>query len=84
MSPHTSLYYVVCVSPLYYSLLILEDLNIIRRTLDSSLFPGLDSSIKVHTGFADAHEKYVLPFQLLFPQRRISGSIEPLQASWPQ
>ncbi|KAJ3571303.1 hypothetical protein NP233_g3844 [Leucocoprinus birnbaumii] len=33
------------------------DANIIRRSLNSSLFPGVSSSISVHDGFGDEQEK---------------------------
>ncbi|KAI0075335.1 lipase [Panus rudis PR-1116 ss-1] len=36
---------------------ILTDANIVQRSLDSSLFPGISASIKVHDGFADSHAR---------------------------
>ncbi|PPQ63103.1 hypothetical protein CVT24_005814 [Panaeolus cyanescens] len=36
---------------------LLTDANIVMKTLSTSLFPGISSSIKVHDGFADAHAK---------------------------
>ncbi|TFY56696.1 hypothetical protein EVG20_g8828 [Dentipellis fragilis] len=35
----------------------LTDLDIPMEKLDASLFPGIDPSIRVHTGFADAHAR---------------------------
>ncbi|KAF8997851.1 lipase class 3 family protein [Cyathus striatus] len=35
----------------------LTDIDVPKRTLNSTLFPGVDSSIEVHDGFADEHEK---------------------------
>ena len=40
------------------SLADLTDLDIPLTKLDSTLFPGLSSSIKVHSGFAAEHAKY--------------------------
>jgi hypothetical protein len=37
----------------------LEDGDIIKTTLSSSLFPGISSSIKVDSGFAIAQALYV-------------------------
>ncbi|KAI0339402.1 alpha/beta-hydrolase [Trametopsis cervina] len=34
---------------------LLEDVSFTLTNLDSGLFPGIDSSIKVHSGFAGAH-----------------------------
>lgn len=39
------------------SLPILEDVDIVLEELDQSLFPGVPSSVKVHSGFKDAHAK---------------------------
>ncbi|TFK48454.1 lipase [Heliocybe sulcata] len=36
---------------------IIEDVDIITENLDSSLFPGVPSSIRVHQGFADAQAR---------------------------
>ena len=36
---------------------ILTDANAIFGTLDTSLFPGVGSTVMVHTGFRDAHKK---------------------------
>ncbi|KAJ3476600.1 hypothetical protein NLI96_g11047 [Meripilus lineatus] len=36
---------------------LLTDANIIQRNLNSNLFPGISSSIYVHSGFADQHEE---------------------------
>jgi hypothetical protein len=36
---------------------ILTDANFFLRSLSTSLFPGISSSVKVHDGFADAQEK---------------------------
>jgi hypothetical protein len=33
------------------------DVNIIQRSLDSTLFPGISSDVAVHSGFADEQEK---------------------------
>lgn len=35
----------------------LTDLNIAKRALDPTLFPGVPDGVEVHSGFADAHEK---------------------------
>ncbi|KAI0747156.1 alpha/beta-hydrolase [Daedaleopsis nitida] len=35
----------------------LTDMGFIQRTLDSALFPGIPSYVKVHHGFANEHEK---------------------------
>lgn len=40
-----------------HSLSDLTDVNIVMKNLDSTLFPGVDSSIQVHSGFADEHAK---------------------------
>lgn len=37
------------------SLSLLTDADIIQRNLDTSLFPGIPSSVFVHDGFADQH-----------------------------
>lgn len=34
------------------SLPLIEDADIEKENLDSTLFPGIDSSIEVHSGFA--------------------------------
>ena len=39
---------------------ILTDVDLIFDNLDSSLFPGVSSSVKVHDGFGEAHEQCVL------------------------
>ncbi|KAI0322823.1 lipase [Amylostereum chailletii] len=36
---------------------VLTDVNIKRRKLDTTLFPGISSSIEVHDGFADSQAK---------------------------
>ncbi len=33
----------------------MTDINIGLKSLDSTLFPGVSSSVQVHSGFADAH-----------------------------
>lgn len=33
------------------------DADFTLQNLDSSLFPGIDDSIKVHNGFADSHAR---------------------------
>lgn len=38
-----------------YSLSVLTDANIILSSLSTALFPGVSSSVKVHSGFKDAH-----------------------------
>ena len=38
---------------------VLTDLDFPKEKLDQSMFPGIDSSIEVHTGFADAHARSV-------------------------
>lgn len=43
--------------PSLQSLADLTDLDIPLTNLDSTLFPGLSSSIKVHSGFAAEHAK---------------------------
>ena len=35
----------------------LTDLNIAKRALDPTLFPGVPDGVEVHSGFADEHEK---------------------------
>ena len=35
---------------------ILTDVNFIHINLDSSLFPGVSSNVKVHAGFSIAHK----------------------------
>ncbi len=39
------------------SIPLLVDGDIEPVNLDSTLFPGLDSSIQAHKGFADAHSR---------------------------
>ena len=39
---------------------LLTDANAIHVNLDSSLFPGFSSDVKVHAGFRIAHALYVL------------------------
>ncbi|TFY56837.1 hypothetical protein EVJ58_g7395 [Rhodofomes roseus] len=36
---------------------LIEDADIVPENLDSSLFPGISSSLKAHSGFADAQAK---------------------------
>ena len=38
---------------IWISISVLEDLDIIRQKLDSTLFPGISSDITVHSGFSD-------------------------------
>ena len=38
---------------------ILIDLDFPKEKLDQNMFPGIDSSIEVHTGFGDAHARSV-------------------------
>lgn len=38
----------------------LTDLDIPFKSPDSTLFPGVDPSVKVHSGFADEHAKTAL------------------------
>ena len=38
----------------------LTDVDLLMRTLDSKLFPGVSSSVQVHEGFRDEHEKTAL------------------------
>lgn len=40
-----------------HSLAVLTDANALVEHLDSTLFPGVDRSVKVHSGFADEHAK---------------------------
>lgn len=40
----------------------LTDLDLFQQELDSTLFPGLSSDIKVHGGFADEHARYGIYF----------------------
>ena len=40
-----------------HSLPLITDGDIELDILDATLFPGIDSSIEVHSGFADAHSK---------------------------
>ena len=42
------------------SIPILTNVDIAFDNLDSSLFPGVSSSVKVHKGFSEAQERYVL------------------------
>ena len=37
---------------------ILTDADIVMTKLDSTLFPGISSSIEVHDGFAGTHERF--------------------------
>lgn len=39
---------------------MLTDLIIPLKPLDPTLFPGVDPSVQVHTGFADAHARTAL------------------------
>jgi hypothetical protein len=45
----------------------LTDLNIIMENLDSTLFPGISQSVKVHAGFANEQAKYVYLQKHNFP-----------------
>lgn len=40
-----------------HSLSDLTDVDIVMENLDSTLFPGVDSSVHVHSGFANEHAK---------------------------
>jgi hypothetical protein len=40
------------------SIPILTDLDTVLVDLDSSLFPGVSSDVKVHAGFREAHSLY--------------------------
>jgi hypothetical protein len=40
-----------------FRLPILTDINILRRELNPTLFPGISSNVQVHDGFADVQEK---------------------------
>jgi len=42
------------------SIPILTNVDIVFDNLDSSLFPGVSSSVKVHRGFSAAQERCVL------------------------
>lgn len=55
------------------SLPVIEDADIIFTGLDSSLFPGLSSSIEVHQGFAIAHAEQV--FLLTWWQKYLDLSV---------
>ena len=44
----------------------LTDADIIRGKLDSTLFPGISSSITVHEGFRNEQKKYDTPCILCF------------------
>jgi hypothetical protein len=50
---------VVLFSILFHSEAIAKDINISLEPLDRTLFPGVSSSVKVHSGFSGAHAKYV-------------------------
>lgn len=43
----------------YYSLPILTDANIILSSLDSGLFPGISSNVRVHSGFEESQAEFV-------------------------
>ena len=43
-----------------HSLSLLTDAEILMGKLDSSLFPGLSSSIEVHDGFKGAQSEYAI------------------------
>jgi hypothetical protein len=47
------------------SLADLTDAEIVRESLDSSLFPGISSSVEVHSGFANEQARYVTDPPLL-------------------
>lgn len=42
---------------------IATDANVFFKELDSSLFPGVSSSVKVHSGFANEQAKWVYSFK---------------------
>ena len=44
----------------------LTDADIIRGKLDSTLFPGISSSITVHEGFRNEQKKYDTPCIMCF------------------
>jgi hypothetical protein len=46
--------------PFSPSIPILTDISILPVELDSSLFPGINSDVKVHEGFSSAHKRYAL------------------------
>ena len=35
----------------------MTDVNIVMKSLDTTLFPGVSSSVQVHGGFADEHAR---------------------------
>ena len=39
------------------SLSLLTDVEVLRRGLNTTLFPGASDDVSVHSGFADEHEK---------------------------
>lgn len=38
-----------------HSVSLLTDVNVLQDPLDTKLFPGVSSSVKVHDGFRNAH-----------------------------
>ncbi len=59
---HLLLYSAVPSCLLFHSLPIITDLDFFLESLDSSLFPGIGSSIKVHSGFKESQAEYVWQF----------------------
>ena len=50
-------YTLILISGSRNSISLSVDADFTLQNLDLSLFPGLDDSIKVHTGFADSHAR---------------------------
>lgn len=50
-------YFLELILMRYIRLPVLTDANVPRRSLSSSLFPGVSSSVGVHDGFGDVQEK---------------------------
>ena len=40
-----------------HSIPLLTDSDVLLDNLDTSLFPGVDSSVEVHDGFSEAHKR---------------------------
>lgn len=57
-----NLYSAVPSCLLFHSLPIITDLDFFLESLDSSLFPGIGSTIKVHSGFKESQAEYVWQF----------------------
>lgn len=59
------------------SLPLLEDIDIVRESLEPKLFPGVSSSVGVHSGFAGSQSRSVLP-----ELRPCSANTDPCGVWW--